>query len=112
MCPRLTNSASGPATRWNSSNSPKCCARQLPRQFGEGEGAALSCGPSAHAVAGNGRPLNWAPSADTVAGEHGVLTGDIVPKTLALLLKQSTKEEVAWRVPQRSRLRCLHHKPG
>src|SRR5262249_59314441 len=31
-------------------------------------GAALSCGPSAHAVAGNGRPLSWAPSADAVAG--------------------------------------------
>src|SRR5205809_336286 len=32
------------------------------------EGAALSCGPSAHAVAGNGRPLSWAPSAHAVAG--------------------------------------------
>src|SRR5262249_5416246 len=35
-----------------------------------GEGAALSCGPSAHAVAGNGGPLSWAASADAVAGER------------------------------------------
>jgi hypothetical protein len=34
-----------------------------------GEGAALSCGPSAHTVAGNGGTLNCAPSADAVAGE-------------------------------------------
>jgi acetolactate synthase-1/2/3 large subunit len=33
-----------------------------------GNGAALSCGPSAHAVAGNGGTLNCAPSADAVAG--------------------------------------------
>ena len=47
-------------------------------QDGGGEGAALSCGPSAHAVAGNGHPLTWVsggsgngrpkPSADAVAG--------------------------------------------
>jgi acetolactate synthase-1/2/3 large subunit len=34
-----------------------------------GEGAALSCGPSAVANAGNGAPLSWRPSADAVAGE-------------------------------------------
>jgi pyruvate dehydrogenase E1 component alpha subunit len=32
------------------------------------EGAALSCGPSAHTVAGNGGMLNCAPSAHAVAG--------------------------------------------
>jgi hypothetical protein len=37
----------------------KCCAPQLPRQFGE--------------------------------GDHGVFAGGIVPKTLTLFLKQSTK---------------------
>src|SRR5215471_1375367 len=44
------------------------------------EGGALSCAPSADAVAGNGRPLSWVsggggtgrpkPSADAVAGEY------------------------------------------
>jgi len=38
----------------------KCCAPQIPRQFG--------------------------------AGKHVVFTGDIVPKTLTLFLKRSTKE--------------------
>src|SRR5574341_1295288 len=39
---------------------------------GRREGGALSCAPSADAVAGNGRPLSWAPSAHAVAG--GVAT--------------------------------------
>src|SRR5207245_10991458 len=42
-----------------------------------GNGGTLNCAPSADAVAGNGRPLTWAPSADAVAGarRRGALGG-------------------------------------
>ena len=40
--------------------------------FGGREGAALSCGPSAHAVAGNAAPLSWGRSAVADAGNKAV----------------------------------------
>ena len=42
--------------------------KSLTLTLSQREGGALSCIPSADAVAGNGRPLSWAPSADAVAG--------------------------------------------
>ena len=73
------------------------------------EGGALSCAPSADAVAGNGGPLSWAPSADAVAGRgHNALEfielGGVPPQHFgAFVLRYALKtlgDTVAGRWPR------------
>src|SRR5262245_18480841 len=67
--------------------------------FGGREGAALSCGPSAHAVAGNAAPLSWGSSAIADAGYravdmvyvHPVLLGSVAAAAAGALMQNLHK---------------------
>ena len=59
--------------------------------FGGREAAALSCGPSAHAVAGNAAPLSWGRSAVADAGNKAVDVMDMRPMLLGGLMQNLYK---------------------
>jgi hypothetical protein len=59
--------------------------------FGGREGAALSCGPSAHAVAGNAAPLSWGRSAVADAGNKAVDMVYVRPVLLGSLMQNLYK---------------------